>query len=125
MKYLSKKQILLLHEQLIKTSGGINGIRDDGMLDSSIQTPLQIFNGQELYPSIIQKATRLAFGLIKNHPFIDGNKRIAAHTMLIFLELNGIELCYVDDEIIDLIMGVASGKLSEDDLYTWIYSHQK
>lgn len=65
MKYLSKKQILILHEQLIQPSGGIKGIRDDGMLDSSMQTPLQVFNGQELYPSIIQKATRLAFGIIK------------------------------------------------------------
>lgn len=114
-----------MHEQLIKTSGGCLGVRDDGILDSSIHTPLQIFNGQELYPSIIQKATRLAFGLIKNHPFIDGNKRIATHVMIIFLDLNGIELCYDDEEIINLILGVASSKLSEDDLYNWIESHQK
>lgn len=65
MKYLSKKQILLLHKQLIKTCGGINRIRDDCMLDSSIQTPLQIFNSQDLYTSIIQKASRLALDLIK------------------------------------------------------------
>ena len=125
MKYLSKKQILILHEQLKQTSGGIKGIRDDGMLDSSIQTPLQVFNGQELYSSIIQKATRLAFGIIKNHPFIDGSKRIATHAILIFLELNGIELFYLDDEIITIILDIASSKLSENDLYIWIESHQK
>ncbi|EFM39664.1 death-on-curing family protein [[Eubacterium] yurii subsp. margaretiae ATCC 43715] len=125
MKYLSKKQILILHEQLIQPSGGIKGIRDDGMLDSSMQTPLQVFNGQELYPSIIQKATRLAFGIIKNYPFIDGNKRISTHAMLIFLELNGIELFYLDDEIITIILDIASSKLSENDLYIWIESYQK
>lgn len=124
MKYLSKEQIISLHHDLIKTSGGILGIRDDGMLDSAINTPLQCFDGKELYPSIIEKATRLAFGLINNHPFIDGNKRIGTHAFLIFLALNDIYLEYSDKDLINIIFSVASSKSTEKDLYEWIKSHQ-
>ena len=108
MKYLTKDQIVKLHKVLIETSGGSSGIRDEGMLDSSIKLPLQTFDDRELFPSIIDKATRLAYGLIKNHPFVDGNKRIATHAMLIFLSLNGIKLSYEDEELIDIILKVAS-----------------
>lgn len=82
MKYPSKDQIIFLHEELILTSGGAQGIRDECLLESAINTPLQSFEGEDLYPSLIDKACRLAFGLIKNHPFIDGNKRIGTHSIL-------------------------------------------
>ena len=87
---LSKPQILLLHEQLIAETGGSSGLRDEGMLDSALNAPFQTFGGEDVYPSLQQKAARLCFGLVKNHPFVDGNKRIGAHVMLVFLALNGI-----------------------------------
>lgn len=125
MKYLTGEQVIKLHRKLIETSGGSLGIRDEGMLDSALKTPLQTFDNRELFPSIQEKATRLAFGLIKNHPFVDGNKRIGTHVMLIFLALNGITLSYTDEELIEIILRVASGKADERDLYQWIENHQE
>ena len=87
---LSKPQILLLHEQLVATTGGSSGLRDEGMLDSALNAPFQTFGGEDVYPSLQPKAARLCFGLVKNHPFVDGNKRIGAHVMLVFLALNGV-----------------------------------
>ena len=87
---LSKPQILLLHEQLIAETGGSSDLRDEGMLDSALNAPFQTFGGEDIYPSLQQKAARLCFGLVKNHPFVDGNKRIGAHVMLVFLALNGV-----------------------------------
>lgn len=96
---LSKPQILLLHEQLIAETGGSSGLRDEGMLDSALNTPFQTFAEKDVYPSLQQKAARLCFGLVKNHPFVDGNKRIGAHVMLVFLALNGIELQHTQIEL--------------------------
>lgn len=124
MKYLTQEQVMKLHQVLIETSGGSLGIRDEGMLDSALKTPLQTFDKRELFPTILDKATRLAFGLIKNHPFIDGNKRIGTHAMLIFLALNNIMLSYKDEELIDIIFKVASDRAGENDLYNWIENHQ-
>ena len=124
MKYLTQEQVMKLHQVLIETSGGSLGIRDEGMLDSALKTPLQTFDKRELFPTILDKATRLTFGLIKNHPFIDGNKRIGTHAMLIFLALNNIMLSYKDEELIDIIFKVASDRADENDLYSWIENHQ-
>ena len=92
MRVLSKRQVLMLHAALIAESGGCDGIRDEGLLDSAINTPLQTFAGKDLYPTVLEKAARLGFGLIRNHPFIDGNKRIGTHAMLVFLAINSISL---------------------------------
>ena len=124
MKYLTTDQVVRLHKVLIETSGGSSGIRDKGTLDAALKAPLQTFDDCELFPSILDKATRLAYGLIKNHPFIDGNKRIATHAMLIFLSLNGMMLSYEDEELIDIILKVASSQANESDLYQWIDKHQ-
>ena len=82
MKRLSKEQILMLHSQLIEQTGGILGVRDFNLLESAIETPFQVFDGEELYPTIQAKGTRLGYGLIKNHCMLDGNKRIGTHVML-------------------------------------------
>ena len=121
---LSKVQVLQLHQHLIEITGGAVGIRDDGMLDSALNTPFQVFDDIALFPGIIQKVARLGFGLIKNHPFLDGNKRIGAHTMLVFLELNGIHLSYSQEELYTIILGVASGKNTYEDLLQWLYMHE-
>ena len=91
---LTKEQILLLHTQLIETTGGSDGIRDLGLLESALESPFQSYSGEELYPSIQAKAARLCYGLVKNHAMIDGNKGIGCHAMLVFLELNGYEMEY-------------------------------
>lgn len=121
---LSKPQILLLHEQLIAETGGSPGLRDEGMLDSALNAPFQTFGGEDVYPSLQQKAARLCFGLVKNHPFVDGNKRIGAHIMLVFLALNGIELQYTQTGLSDVILQLASGAIQAPDLLNWILTHQ-
>ena len=121
---LSKSQVLLIHDQLITETGGSYGLRDEGMLDSSLNAPFQTFGGEDVYPSLQQKATRLCFGLVKNHPFIDGNKRIGAHAMLVFLALNGIELQYSQTELSDIILQLAAGEIDTEDLLYWILSHE-
>ena len=124
MKRLSKEQILLLHSQLIRQTGGSDGVRDYALLESAIEAPFQSFGGDELYPTIQAKAARLGYGLIKNHCMIDGNKRIGTHAMLVFLALNGIELSYTQKELYEVILQVASGELEYDDLLNWILQHQ-
>ena len=109
MKRLSKRQVVMLHEQLIRETGGTAGIRDDGLLESALEAPFQEFGGVSVYPSVQQKAARLGFGLVKNHPFVDGNKRIGAHAMLVFLELNGIELNHTSEELSEIILKLAAG----------------
>ena len=124
MKKLSKKQILMLHTQLIQQTGGSKGVRDYNLLDSALETPFQSFGGDELYPTIQAKAARLGYGLIKNHCMIDGNKRIGTHSMLVFLALNGIELKYMQKELYETILDVAAGKIEYEDLLQWVLDHQ-
>ena len=110
MKKLSKKQILMLHTQLIQQTGGSDGVRDYNLLDSALENPFQSFGGEELYPTIQAKDARLRYGLIKNHCMIDGNKRIGTHAMLVFLALNGIELKYTQKELYEAILDISAGK---------------
>ena len=124
MKKLSKKQILMLHTQLIQQTGGSEGVRDYNLRDSALETPFQSFGGDELYPTIQAKAARLGYGLIKNHCMIDGNKRIGTHSMLVFLALNGIELKYMQKELYETILDVAAGKIEYEDLLKWVLDHQ-
>lgn len=124
MTILSKEQIITLHAQLIKETGGVGGLRDEGLLDSALNAPFQSFGSVEPFPSIQQKAARLGYGLIMNHPFIDGNKRIGAHVMLVFLALNGIELEYTQDELASEILSVASNNSGFEHLLKWIIEHQ-
>lgn len=123
MKILSKRQILVLHSMLVAQSGGMDGLRDEGLLESAINTPLQTFGGQELYPSVLEKAARLGYGLIHNHPFLDGNKRIGTHAMLVFLDINNITLSYEDEDLIAAILRVASGDMDDNELLKWLEAH--
>ena len=123
MKILTKDQIILLHAQLIKETGGTEGIRDEGLLDSAILSPFQSFDGKELYPSVLEKGVRLGFWLIQNHAFIDGNKRIGAHAMLVFLALNGYVFSYTQKELTEIVFSVAAGEKDHDNLLFWLQSH--
>lgn len=125
MKILTKKQVIGLQNQLTDRYGGMHGIRDESMLDSALNTPFQTFAGSDLYPDMIEKAAHFGFGLIKGHAFVDGNKRIGTHAMLIFLQLNGICVRYSDEELIKLILDIASGNSDCDVLLNWLREHSK
>jgi len=124
MKKLTKEQILSLHSQLIKEFGGKNGVRDEGLLDSTLASPFQTFGERQLFPTVQQKAARIGYGLIMNHPFIDGNKRIGAHAMLTTLAMNEIELDYLQKDLYEIILQVASGDALYDHLLNWVLDHE-
>ena len=121
---LSKAQVIMIHKQFIKETGGASGLRDEGLLESALNSPFQTFGGEDVYPSLQQKAARLCFGLVKNHPFVDGNKRIGAHAMLVFLALNGVELQHSQEELSDIILQVAAGEIETKELLNWILLQQ-
>ncbi|MBD5390918.1 type II toxin-antitoxin system death-on-curing family toxin [bacterium] len=112
----TKERILLLYQMMVEATGGTFGIRDETMLDSAIEAAYQTFDGVELFPTKLEKAARLGFGLVSNHPFIDGNKRIGIYVMLSFLEVNGIVLEFTDAEIEDMALGIAAGKYNYKDI---------
>jgi death-on-curing protein len=120
MKQLTKEQVLMLHSQLIEGFGGAEGLRDEGLLDSALAAPFHVFGGQPAFPDIHEKAARLGFGLIKNHPFSDGNKRIGTHVMLVFLAINEIELKYTQKELYEIILKVAGSEITYEGLLDWI-----
>ena len=124
MKRLTKEQILKLHSQLIIQFGGSDGVRDYNLLESAIESPFQSFGGEELYPTIQAKAARLGYGLIKNHCMLDGNKRIGAHAMLVFLAVNGIEMKYTQKELYETILAIADGSMGYEELLKWVLEHQ-
>ena len=125
MILLTKNQILLLHEQLINHYGGTHGIRDEALLNSAISAPGQTFDGKDLYPTVQDKAVRLCYGLIQNHPFYDGNKRIGALALLITLDLNHITLTATNTELTDIILSVASSRASVQDMLVWVLDHSQ
>lgn len=124
MRRLSSGQVLKLHDALLEEFGGTSGIRDQGLLDSALNTPFATFGGKYLYPSLQAKAAQLGFGLVSNHPFVDGNKRTGAHVMLVFLAINGVDLNYTEEELIDVVLQVASGNINAQELLEWILEHQ-
>jgi len=109
---------------LIEATGGSYGVRDEGLLDSALESPFQSYGGEELYPSIQAKAARLCYGLVKNHAMQDGNKRLGVHVMLVFLAVNGYKLRYTQNELSDQILAVADGKKEYEDILQWILEHQ-
>ena len=116
----SKEKVLLLHELIAKETGGDEGVRDFGLLESALESAYQTFDGIELFPSKEEKAAKLGFSLISNHAFVDGNKRIGMYVMLAFLEMNGIYISPSDDDVIKIGMDVASGKAKYEDVLYWI-----
>ncbi|MGN0805719.1 MAG: type II toxin-antitoxin system death-on-curing family toxin [Candidatus Coproplasma sp.] len=125
MIWLTKEQVIYLHSELIASTGGHDGLRDDNLLQSALLSPMQTYDSKELFPTIIDKAARLACGLTQNHPFIDGNKRIGAHAMLVILALNGISLSYSQKELSDVFLQLAADEVSFEELRSWVYSHIK
>lgn len=125
MIILTKQQIITMHHTLVMDTGGLDGLRDEGLLDSALAAPFQTFDSSELFQTVQQKAARLACGLVQNHPFLDGNKRIGAHTMLVFLALNGVYLSYTQDELSSVFLKLAAGEFDYNLLVHWIIEHEK
>lgn len=125
MKKISKQQVLLLHLQLIAQSGGSSGLGDEGLLEAALEAPFQEFAGISNYSCIEEKAARLGYGIIQNHPFIDGNKRIGAHVMMVLLYINGIQLMYRQEELIEIILAVAAGNAGYTALLQWVKQHEQ
>ena len=123
MRYLTLGEVLRLHRLLVEVSGGTPGVRDLGALESALAQPRATFGGQDLHSSVLQKAAALAFSVITNHAFVDGNKRIAHAAMEVFLQLNGYELSCGVDEQEAFWLSLASGERSRDDLLRWLTEH--
>ena len=120
MRHLSTLEILDLHERIVEQSGGATGLRDPDALASSISQPHQTFDGVELYPTIPEKAAALAFFLVRNHPFVDGNKRIGHAALEVTLVLNGLELAASVAEQERIILSLAAGRLSREEFASWV-----
>ena len=123
MRYLTIAEVLEIYQRVMQQTGGLVGIRDLGALESAIAQPYMTFDGNELYPSLAEKAAALGFSLIQNHPFADGNKRTGHAAMESFLALNGYEINASTEEQVEIILSVASGKLGRDRFTEWLSDH--
>lgn len=123
MTILTVEQIIALHTQLIHASGGMDGVRDRGLVESAVSNVFDTYFGVNQYPTIEEKAARICYALIKNHAFLDGNKRIGILVMLVLLEINGIVLECTDEELVCLGINVAASKVNYEDILDFIINH--
>ena len=120
----SKDKVLLLHKLIAEETGGSIGVRDEGLLESALESAFSGFGGQEFYPTKEEKGARLGYTLISNHAFVDGNKRIGVYIMLTFLEVNGIRLECSDEELVHVGLSVADGSMGYEELLAWVRDHR-
>lgn len=120
MKYLSVKDILLLHELQIETHGGSHGLRDLGLLESAVARPQATFGGVDLYTSIFDKAAALVHSLLMNHQFVDGNKRTAMFSMMTFIELNGYKFKAEQKEVVDYALFIENSHPEIEVISKWL-----
>jgi len=123
VRQLTVEEVVALHALIIGQSGGPSGIRSREGLESSVGQPNQTFGGEELYPSVIAKAAALGFFLVRNHPFVDGNKRIGHAALEVTLVLNGLELVAAVDDQEQMFLSLAAGTVSREELTTWVEQH--
>lgn len=122
---LTKDELLQLHTKVIKASGGSDGVRDINLINSALDRHKTTFGGIDLYDNIEKKIAVTTHSLITNHGFIDGNKRIGVIALDVLSKLNHINLNYTQKDLIDLGLGVAEGKLNDEDIYNWIIKHKR
>ena len=120
----SKEKVLLLHKLIAEETGGSIGVRDEGLLESALEGAFATFDGKDLYPTKEEKGARLGYTLISDHAFVDGNKRIGMYVMMTFLEVNGIRLECTNEEVAQVGLGVASGKMKYEQLLDWVICHR-
>lgn len=122
---LTLDEVLAIHAHQIQRYGGRPGLRDRGLLESALAMPRATFGGHELHESLAEKGAAYLFHLVKNHPFVDGNKRVGLAVCLVFLRLNGVAVRASDDELVDIVIGVADGTKSKADVSVFLSSHTR
>ena len=123
MKGIDVEEILIFHRKIIEQTGGSDGIRDIGLIESALNGAFSTFDGMDLYKEIEDKVSVITYGLIKNHGFVDGNKRIGVAVMLLLLRINGVKIQYTQNELVQLGLDIAKGLLDEKGIKQWIKNH--
>lgn len=123
MIWITADDVIQIHSRVIQGSGGMDGLRDRGSLETAVSAPMQSFGGQDLYPTDVEKIARLGYGLASNHAFVDGNKRIGAMMVQLLLKWNGYQLSLHAGELADMFIAIADGSAKETDLLTWVQMH--
>lgn len=124
MILLTVEEIISLHKKLVLKTGGSDGLRDRGLLESAVYSAYGSFGDEEAYPTIEEKSARLAFSLISNHSFVDGNKRIGIVVMLVTLRLNKVNLEYTQEELVRLGLAIADSSADYNEILDWIKKHK-
>ena len=125
MKYLTPQNVIQIHFEIVEETGGSQGLRDLGLLESAVLRPQATFDGKDLYPALILKAAALVHSLLLNHVFVDGNKRTATISMVEFLTLNGKEFIATNKEIVNFALWVENKKPTIGKIASWIKKHTK
>jgi death-on-curing protein len=125
MNYLTAAQVLFIHARLVAETGGTLGIRDMGLLEAAVARPQATFSGEDLYPDVYTKAATLMFGLINNHAFVDGNKRVGVAAAGLFLVRNGLQLTASNEEVERFTLEVAQGSVSVAQIAAWFQQHAR
>lgn len=125
MKFLTVKDVLLLHNLAIDESGGSHGLRSLALLESAVARPQASFGGEDLYPTIFLKAGALVHSLLRNHPFIDGNKRSSMYSAMTFLELNGYRFVAKQKEVVNFALKIENKRLSVEEIADWLKKNSK
>jgi death-on-curing protein len=123
VRYLTLSDLLEVHRQVMAQSGGAEGLMHLPALESALAQPQMTFGGEELYPTLVDKAAALGYALIKNHPFLDGNKRTGHAAMEVFLVLNGYEIRATIDEQEHVILQVAASEIDREEFTAWLRTH--
>lgn len=124
MIYITKERAVRLHERMAAATGGSVGLRENGLLESALETAFGSFGGVDFYPTLEEKGARLGHSLVANHPFVDGNKRIGLYIMFIFLSVNGYDLSCTNDEVVELGLSLADGSMGHSGLVEWLRRHR-
>lgn len=124
MIYPSLEQIISDQAKIAEVTGGSAGVKDMNLLESAYNNPLQTFGEQELYSTVEEKFSVLCYGLGQNHPFLDGNKRIAVHILLVGLKVNGVNISYTQQELIELGLIIGKGECDKDCILKWVEEHK-
>lgn len=125
MRYLYPKQVLYLHQEVMERSGGSAGVRDQGLLESAVYRPQASFGGEDLYPDLFSKAAALGHSIIKNHPFVDGNKRTGFEAMRLLLRLNGYDIQASLNAKFNFVLAIAEGELKEQAIADWLKQNSR
>jgi len=123
MRFLTLEQVYRLQERALAQQGGLPGVRDAGAVESAIAQPQMTFGGEDLYPTLAEKAAALAFSLVKNHAFLDANKRVGHAAMETFLVMNGHMLVADVDEQERVILAVAGSTMEREEFTAWVRAH--